>query len=49
MVEDEFAVGAGRAEAGVAAGGLDFLGFLEHGCGLLLSEELFCLVGGEER
>ena len=49
MVEHEFAVGAGRAEAGVAAGGLDFLALLEHGGCLLLAEELFCLVRGEER
>ena len=49
MVEHELAVGAGRAEAGVAAGGLELLALLEHGCGLLLAEELFCLVGGEER
>lgn len=49
MVEHEFAVGAGRAEAGVAAGGFDLLALLEHGGCLLLAEELLGLVGGEER
>ena len=49
MVEHELAVGAGRAEAGVAAGCLDFLALLEHGGRLLLAEELLGLVGGKER
>ena len=49
MVEHEFAVGAGRAEAGVAAGGLDFLALLEQGGCLFLAEEFLGLVGGKER
>ena len=49
MVEHEFAVGAGRAEAGVAAGGLDFLALLEQGSCPLLAEEFLGLVGGKER
>ena len=49
MVEHEFAVGAGRAEAGIAAGGLDLLALLEQGGCLFLAEEFLGLVGGEER
>jgi hypothetical protein len=49
MLEQELAVGAGRAEAGIAAGGRDFRTRLEHGDRLLLAEELLGLVGGEGR
>ncbi|XOQ26257.1 MAG: hypothetical protein ACFWTM_07990 [Mitsuokella multacida] len=49
MVEDEFAVRAGRAEAGVAAGSLDLMGLFAHGRSLLGTKDFFCFLGIKER
>lgn len=44
VVEDEFAIRAGRAEARITAGSLDFLTFLEHGGSLVSAEQFLGLV-----
>ena len=49
IVEDGLASGAGRAEAGVAALGLDLMCLCQHGCGLFFAEKFLGFIGSEER